>query len=145
MGDIRLKSNVEKNIYDVNVFEYCEKPLLEECYICLESIGNEPNNGAIHPYRCRHHVCALCFNRLCKNNFSCKETFVKCSTCGICRAIVNQYIIGPEVLCQTAYSQFQTIYVPEQTLNKNTMFRDHLQHILAHANVSDNQKMFGFM
>ncbi len=137
MGDVH-----SKNIYEINVFEYCEKPLFDDCYVCFEPIGNGPYNGAIHPYRCRHHLCVLCFNQLCKNKFTSKETFIQFSTCGICRAAVNQYVIGPEVLCQMPYSRLQSIYVPEETLNKKTMFRDHLQHMIAHANVSDNRKMF---
>ena len=123
-----------------NVFESLEKPILDDCYICFEPIGNGLKNGAIHPYRCRHHVCASCFNQLYKNNMSSNETFIKRSTCGVCRAEVNQYMIGPAALCPVAYSQSQTIYVPDHTLNKNSMFRDHLQHIIAHANISDSRK-----
>jgi hypothetical protein len=135
MDDTSLKHNPVKNI-----FESLEKPTLDECYICFEPIGNGLKNGAIHPYRCRHHVCASCFNQLYTNNMSSNETFIKRSTCGVCRAEVNQYIIGPAALCQVAYSQSQTIYVPEHTINKNSMFRDHLQHIIAHANISNNRK-----
>lgn len=135
MDDISLKHNLVKNI-----FESLEKPTLDECYICFESIGNGLKNGAVHPYRCRHHVCASCFNQLYKNNMSSNETFIKRSTCGVCRAEVNQYMIGLAALCPVAYSQSQTIYVPDHTLNTNSMFRDHLQHIIAHANISNNRK-----
>ena len=124
-----------KNINITNVFESLEKPTLDDCYICFEPIGNGLKKGAIHPYRCRHHVCALCFNQLYKNNMSSSETFIKCSTCGVCRAEVNQYMIGQSTLRPIAYSRSQTIYVPEHTLNKNSMFRDHLQHIIAHTNI----------
>ena len=128
------------NIIKTNVFESLEKPTLDDCYICFEPIGNGFKNGAIHPYRCRHHVCASCFNQLYKNNMSSNDTFIKRSTCGVCRAEVNQYIIGPAALCPVAYSKSQAIYVPEHTLNKDSMFRDHLQHIIAHANISDSRK-----
>ena len=123
-----------------NIFESFEKPTLDECYICFEPIGNGLKNGAIHPYRCRHHVCAACFNQLYKNNMSSSETFIKRSICGVCRAEVNQYMIGRSDLRLVAYSQSQTIYVPEHTINKDSMFRDHLQHIIAHANISDSRK-----
>ena len=137
-------TNPVKNINNANIFESLEKPTLDDCYICFEPIGNGLKtglkNGAIHPYRCRHHVCASCFNQLYKNNMSSNETFIKRSTCGVCRAEVNQYMIGPAALCPVAYSQSQTIYVPDHTLNKNSMFRDHIQHIIAHANISDNRQ-----
>ena len=132
------------NINNANIFESLEKPTVDDCYICFEPIGNGLKtglkNGAIHPYRCRHHVCASCFNQLYKNNMSSNETFIKRSICGVCRAEVNQYMIGQSALRPISYSQSQTMYVPEHTINKNSMFRDHIQHIIAHANISDNRK-----
>jgi hypothetical protein len=40
-----------------NIFSKIEKPELEDCYICLDAIGNEMENGAIFPYKCRHPIC----------------------------------------------------------------------------------------
>lgn len=49
-----------------NVFESLEKPTLDDCYICFEPIGNGLKNGAIHPYRCRHHVSINCITTICR-------------------------------------------------------------------------------
>ena len=117
----------------INIFANIEKPILDDCYICLESIGNDlTTNGAILPYKCRHPICISCLIRLNKlyNN---SKSFVKSAFCGICRAGVNRYIIDSKDLCQVSYSRKQTIYVPWSTINEQTLFRDHIQHMLAHA------------
>ena len=123
-----------KNIFaDVkNVFEHLEKPILDDCYICLESIGNEITDGAIFPYKCRHPICISCLTRM-TGLYNNKYSFIKLTTCGVCRSKPNKYILNSKHLSQVSYSRKQTIYVPSSTINEQTLFRDHIQHMLAHA------------
>ena len=116
----------------INIFANIEKPILDDCYICLESIGNDAANGAILPYKCRHPICISCLaymNTLYNNRVS----FIRMSLCGICRAAPNKYILQSNQLRTVPYSRKQTIYVPSSTINEQTLFRDHIQHMLAHA------------
>ncbi len=115
----------------VNVFADIEKPHLDDCYICLEPI-DEINHGAIFPYRCRHHICILCMTRL-NNRHPNSNSFLKTATCGICRATANRYIVKSEKLCRVFYSQKQSVYAPSSSINEITLFRDHIQHMLAHG------------
>ncbi len=116
-----------------NVFVCIEKPILDDCYICLDSIGNDLiSNGAILPYKCRHPICISCLTRM-NLLYNSKESFLQLSFCGICRATPNKYIVESKHLCQVSYSRKQTIYVPWYTINEYTLFRDHIQHMLAHA------------
>lgn len=109
-----------------NIFSNIEKPILEDCYICLDSIGNEIQNGAIFPYKCRHPICFRCVSEVEKYYKGNKK-----ATCGICRAIPNKYLIG-KPLNMVSYSKKQSIYVIWSTVNEKTMFRDHIQYMLAH-------------
>ena len=115
-----------------HVFSKMEKPALDDCYICLDVIGNDMCNGAILPYKCRHPICFGCLVEL-DRRFHSLERFIKMSNCGVCRAEPNRYIVENKDLCLVSYSEKQCIYVPWSSINENTLFRDHIQHMLAHA------------
>ncbi len=111
----------------INIFQHLEKPRLDDCYICLDPICDKMMNGAVIPFRCRHPICINCVRK--QNIIS----FVRLSVCGICRAKPNRYITETRQLCQVPYSNSQSVFVPTNTITKNTLYRDHIQHILAHA------------
>ncbi len=48
-------------------FVFDIKPKLEDCYICFEEI--DMNNGAILPYKCRHHICIGCTKEPSSKNY----------------------------------------------------------------------------
>ena len=115
-----------------NVFSQIEKPELDDCYICLDAIGNEMCNGAILPYKCRHPICFGCLVEL-DRRYRSFDRFIKMSSCGVCRAEPNRYIMENKDLCLVSYSEKQCIYVTWSSINENTLFRDHIQHMLAHG------------
>ncbi len=115
-----------------HIFSQIEKPQLEDCYICLDEFGNEMCDGAILPYKCRHPICFGCLVELDRRHHS-LERFMKMSVCGVCRAEPNRYIMENKDLCLVSYSEKQSIYVPWSSINEQTLFRDHIQHMLAHA------------
>ena len=106
------------------------KPKLDECYICLDEI--DLKNGAVLPYKCRHHICVGCAKQQCAN-YDNTRSFLKSSFCGICRAKPSQYIVGSQQLWKIPYSNTQSIYVPSTTINETTLYRDHIQHMIAHS------------
>lgn len=112
-----------------NVFQYIEKPRLDDCYICLDPICDKLDNGAVIPYKCRHPICINCVRKANADIIS----FSKLSVCGICRATPNRYITESLQLRKVSYSDTQSIFVPANTINNNTLYRDHIQHIVAHA------------
>ncbi len=115
-----------------NIFSQIEKPALDDCYICLDAIGNEMCNGAILPYKCRHPICFGCLTEL-DRRYRSFDRFIKMSSCGVCRAEPNRYIMENKDLCLVSYSEKQCIYVTWSSINENTLFRDHIQHMLAHG------------
>ena len=119
-----------------NIYAGIEKPVLEDCYICLDSIGNEIQNGAILPYKCRHPICFRCLADVNKH-YKNIDRFLNLANCGICRAIPNRYIITNKNLCMVPYSNKQSLYVGWSTVNEVTMFRDHIQHMLAHGTITE--------
>ncbi len=115
-----------------NIFSKIEKPALDDCYICLDAIGNEMENGAILPYKCRHPICFGCLVEL-DRRYNSLDRFIKMSNCGVCRAETNRYIIENKDLCLVSYSEKQSIYVLWSSINEQTLFRDHIQYMLAHG------------
>ena len=112
-----------------NVFQYIEKPQLDDCYICLDQICDKLGTAAVVPYKCRHPICVKCLIKADADIIS----FSKLSVCGICRAKPNRYITECRQLCRVPYSSSQSIFVPTDTINDNTLYRDHIQHIIAHS------------
>ena len=112
-----------------NILQYIQKPILDDCYICLDPICDKLTNGAVIPYQCRHPICINCVRKPNTNTI----TFAKLSFCGICRAKPNRYITESQQLCKIPYSDNQSIFVPTYTINDNTLYRDHIQHIIAHS------------
>ena len=115
-----------------NIFSKIEKPPLDDCYICLDAIGNEMENGAIFPYKCRHPICLSCLTGM-ERRYRNFDKFIKMAICGVCRAEPNRYIMENKDLCLISYNKTQSIYVLWSSINEQTLFRDHIQHMLAHA------------
>ncbi len=116
-----------------NISHYIQKPILDDCYICLDPISDKLMNGAVIPYQCRHPICVICVNCVRKPNNTNTITFAKLSFCGICRAKPNRYITECQYLCKIPYSDNQSIFVPTDTINDDTLYRDHIQHMIAHS------------
>ena len=112
-----------------NVFQYIEKPKLEDCYICLDQICDKLSKSAVFPFKCRHPVCINCIKNPNTNIIS----FSILSSCGICRATQNRYITESKKICKVPYTENQSIFVPTITITNDTLYRDHIQHILAHS------------
>ena len=120
---------MDVSLYQVrNVFRNIKKIKLDDCYICLDQICDKLDNGAVIPYKCRHPICIHCFR-----SEVYKISLSKLSTCGICRAKPNRYITESPQLCKVSYSDSQSLFVPTDTINNDTLYRDHIQHIIAHA------------
>lgn len=113
-----------------NIFELIEKTPLDECYICLEPISNDVSNGAVFPYKCRHHICVSCAKLSCVT-YTDIQAFIDVSTCGICRAKPNMYILRCNKMIKAPYSSKQSIFVPESSITNTTLYRDHIQHMFA--------------
>jgi hypothetical protein len=107
-----------------NVFHMIEKPKLDACYICLDQICD-----AVFQFRCTHPVCVNCITKPETDNIS----FSILSKCGICRAKPNRYITESNRMCKLPYSDKQSIYVPIKMVTADTIYRDHIQHIIAHS------------
>ena len=112
--------------HPLNVFHQFEKPDLDDCYICLNPILT---NGAVFQFKCRHPVCVNCILKPNTETIS----FSMLSNCGICRAKPNKYITDCTKMCKVPYSEKQSIYVPLETITSDTLYRDHIQHILANS------------
>ena len=110
-------------------FHMIEKPKLDDCYICLEKICDKLSNGAVFQFRCIHPVCANCITKPNTEIIS----FSILSNCGICRAKPNRYVTENNKMCRVPYSEKQSIYVPTKMVNPDTIYRDHIQHIIAHS------------
>ena len=110
-----------------NAFHKLEKPELDDCYVCLEPIRN--NNGAVFQFICRHPVCVHCILKPKTEIIS----FSKLTNCGVCRAKPNLYITESTQMCKVPYSDKQSIFVPAKMVTSETLYRDHLQHILANS------------
>jgi hypothetical protein len=113
-----------KEATTINPFILLEKPLLDDCYICLEAIGNQIETSAVFPYKCRHPICITCLI----------AHFQKISLCGICRKEPSRYIVNSPHLSLATYSRKQSLYVPRHTLTNETQYRDHIQHMIANYN-----------
>jgi hypothetical protein len=107
-----------------NMFHMIEKPKLDACYICLDQICD-----AVFQFRCTHPVCVNCITKPETDNIS----FSILSKCGICRAKPNRYITESNRMCKLPYSDKQSIYVPIKMVTADTIYRDHIQHIIAHS------------
>ncbi len=107
-----------------NAFHKLERPKLDDCYVCLE-----PIKAAVFPFICRHPVCVHCIVKPNTEIIS----FSKLTNCGICRAKPNRYITESTQMCKVPYSEKQSIYVPTKMVTSETLYRDHLQHILANS------------
>lgn len=114
----------------INPFTLLEKPLLDDCYVCLEPIGNEIANGAVLPYKCRHPICITCLKAIILHYNTSKRVLL----CGICRKEPNKYVGSSKYLSLAAYSSKQSLYVPGHTLTNETQYRDHIQHMIANYN-----------
>jgi hypothetical protein len=109
---------------DNNVFRMIEKPKLDDCYICLDQICD-----AVFQFRCTHPVCVKCITKPKTEYIS----FSILSNCGICRAKPNRYITQSNKMCKVPYSDKQSIFVPSNMVPSDTIYRDHIQHIIAHS------------
>ncbi len=114
---------------DNNVFHMIEKPKLDDCYICLDQICDKLSNGAVFQFRCLHPVCVNCITKPKTEYIS----FSILSNCGICRAKPNRYITQSNKMCKVPYSDKQSIFVPSNMVTSDTIYRDHIQHIIAHS------------
>ena len=112
-----------------NVFKRVEKPKLDDCYICLDEICDKMSTSAVFPFICIHPICVNCITKPNTTIIS----FSILQRCGICRAKQNRYITESKKMCKAPYTENQSIIVPTITITSETLYRDHIQHILAHS------------
>ena len=115
--------------YVINIFDTIEKPKLDDCYICLDQICDKLSNGAVFPFRCLHPVCVNCITKPNTDFIS----FYILSNCGICRAKPNRYVTESNKMCKVPYSNKQSIFVPAKMVTSDTIYRDHIQHMMAYS------------
>ena len=116
-----------------NVFQHIEKQRLDDCYICFDPISG--TNGAVFQFRCKHSVCVKCVTKANTQDRTTTDciSFSILSKCGVCRAEPNRYITESTKMCKVPYSDEQSIFVPIKMVTNNTLYRDHIQHMLAHS------------
>jgi hypothetical protein len=112
-------------------FDMLDKPLLDDCYICLDNISNKQEHSAVFMFSCRHPICKTCFFDI-RRNFTLYHIKHK-MVCGICRSKTNNYIAQSNSLVKVSYSRMQSIIIPRTFLTEVNVHSDHIQRLIAYS------------
>ena len=86
------------------------RDILDVCYICLDEITHE--KVAVFIHLCKHHICLSCLQKISEDKT--RQDLENSSTCGICRATSNKYIMRMKTFKVKKHNKTQSIYVPSK-------------------------------